>query len=619
MTNNPNDTRHTRLLIGLGVVAVILLAKIFSIQVLDDHYKTDADNNTTVREIIYPTRGVIYDRKGEILVGNKVAYDILVSPHDLEKKEFDTLALATALDTTVEFIRGKMAEYRKNRRKIGFQSVTMIKQIPARTYNKFAEVQYRFPGFKGQVRSIRDYPINAGGNLLGYVSEVNQSYIDSHPGEYRSGDYAGQTGIEAAREKDLRGEKGYHIYLRNSHNQIEQPYKDGEFDKEAVPGHDIVTTIDAELQQYGQELMQNKVGAIVAIEPGTGEILSLVSSPGINVEQLADIGKYYQEIVSDPYRPMYNRAVQASYPPGSVFKLVNGLIGLEEGVLRPEMTYPCSHGYHFGAGRKLGCHGHKSPLNMEESIMMSCNAYYCYVLKNILDNRKFEGDYGEAMDHWHDMVTSFGFGTKLGSDFPNELSGGIPTSKTYNRAYGKGRWNSTTVISLSIGQGEILATPMHLANLCATVANRGYYYIPHIIKASEGVEIDPKYYEKQYTKVSLEHFPKVIKGMWRAVNSGAGMGGTAWVAHIDGLDVCGKTGTAQNPRGADNSVFICFAPMDNPKIAIAAYVENGGFGATYAAPMASLMVEKYLNGEVKRTDLEKRMKEANLMARVKKD
>ena len=619
MTNNTNDTRHTRLLIGLGVVAVILLAKIFSIQVLDDHYKTDADNNTTVREIIYPTRGVIYDRNGEILVGNKVAYDILVSPHDLEKKEFDTLALAPALDTTVEFIRGKMAEYRKNRRKIGFQSVTMIKQIPARTYNKFAEVQYRFPGFKGQVRSIRDYPINAGGNLLGYVSEVNQSYIDNHPGEYRSGDYAGQTGIEAAREKDLRGEKGYHIYLRNSHNQIEQPYKDGEFDKEAVPGHDIVTTIDAELQQYGQELMQNKVGAIVAIEPGTGEILSLVSSPGINVDQLADIGKYYQEIVSDPYRPMYNRAVQASYPPGSVFKLVNGLIGLEEGVLRPEMTYPCSHGYHFGAGRKLGCHGHKSPLNMEESIMMSCNAYYCYVLKNILDNRKFEGDYGEAMDHWHDMVTSFGFGTKLGSDFPNELSGGIPTSKTYNRAYGKGRWNSTTVISLSIGQGEILATPMHLANLCATVANRGYYYIPHIIKASEGVEIDPKYYEKQYTKVSLEHFPKVIKGMWRAVNSGAGMGGTAWVAHIDGLDVCGKTGTAQNPRGADNSVFICFAPMDNPKIAIAAYVENGGFGATYAAPMASLMVEKYLNGEVKRTDLEKRMKEANLMARVKKD
>ena len=610
------DHRHTRLLIGLGVAAAILIGKIFSLQLLDDHYKTDAEINSTVKEMILPTRGVIYDRNGTILVGNKVAYDILVYPREI--KEFDTLALAAVLDVTPEFIRGKMDEYHRNARKIGFQSVTMLKQIPAETYNKFAEVQYRFPGFRGQVRGIRDYPINAGGNLLGYVSEVNQAYIDRNPGEYRSGDYAGMTGIEAAREKDLRGEKGYHMYLRNSHNQIEQPYKDGAFDKEAVPGHDIVTTIDAQLQQYGQELMKNKVGALVAIEPGSGEILALVSSPGIDVEQLADIGKYYDQIAKNPYRPMYNRAVQASYPPGSVFKLVNGLIGLEEGVLRPEMMYPCSSGYHFGAGHKLGCHVHKSPLNMEESIMMSCNAYYCYVLKNILDNKKYDG-VDEALDHWHDMVTSFGFGTKLGSDFPNEFSGSIPTAKTYNRAYGKGRWNSTTVISLSIGQGEILATPLHLANLCATIANRGYYYIPHIIKASEGVEIEPKYYEKQYTKVSTSHFPKLIKGMWRAVNSGAGMGGTAWVAHIDGIDVCGKTGTAQNPRGADNSVFICFAPMDDPKIAIAAYVENGGFGASYAAPMASLMVEKYLKGEVSRADLEKRMKDANLMGRVKKD
>ena len=611
------DGRHIRLLIGLGAMALLLLGKIFSLQIVDDRYKEDADRNSTIYETIYPTRGVIYDRNGEILVGNKVAYDILVSPREVQA--FDTVALATVLGVEPAFIRSKLDEYRKRRSSIGFQAVTMMRMVPSETYMRFDEVKYKFPGFRGQVRGIRDYPVNAGGNLLGYVSEVNQDYINSHGGEYRSGDYAGMTGIEAAREKDLRGEKGYHIYLRNSRNQIEQPYKDGAEDKEAIPGHDIVTTIDAALQQYGQELMQNKVGSIVAIEPETGEILALVSSPGVDVSQLADIGKYWNEISQNPYKPMYNRAVQASYPPGSVFKLVNGLVGLEEGVLRPEMTYPCSHGYHFGAGHKLGCHGHKSPLNMEESIMMSCNAYYCYVLKNILDNRKFEGDYGAALDHWHDMVTSFGFGTKLGSDFPNELSGSIPTSKTYNRAYGKGRWNSTTVISLSIGQGEILATPMHLANLCATVANRGYYYIPHIIKASEGVEIDPKYYEKQYTKVSLEHFPKVIKGMWRAVNSGAGMGGTAWVAHIDGLDVCGKTGTAQNPRGADNSVFICFAPMDNPKIAIAAYVENGGFGATYAAPMASLMVEKYLNGEVKRTDLEKRMKEANLMSRVKKD
>ncbi len=590
--------RHIPLLIGLTIAALVLLGKIFSLQVID-RYKEDADRNSTVYETIYPTRGIIYDRNGNILVGNKVAYDILVSPREVQA--FDTLALATVLDVTPEFIRGKLKEYRRRRSAIGFQCVTMMRMVPAETYMRFDEVKYRFPGFKGQVRGVRDYPFNAGGNLLGYVSEVNQAYIDRHPDEYRSGDYAGMTGIEAAREKELRGEKGYHIYLRNSRNQIEQPYKDGAEDKEAIPGHDIVTTIDAHLQQYGQELMQNKVGSIVAIEPSTGEILALVSSPGIDVSQLADIGRHWEEISTNPYKPMYNRAVQASYPPGSVFKLVNGLIGLEEGVL-------CHQGYHFGAGHKLGCHAHKSPLNMEESIMMSCNAYYCYVLKNILDNRKYD-NVADGMDHWREMVMSFGFGRKLGSDFPAELSGSIPSSKTYNRAYGKGRWNSTTVISLSIGQGEILATPMHLANLCATIANRGYYYIPHIVKESEGVPLDQRFKEKQYTMVDTTQFPKVIKGMWRAVNSGPGMGGTAWIAH----------GTAQNPRGADNSVFICFAPMDNPKIAIAAYVENGGFGATYAAPMASLMAEKYLTGSVSRPALEKRMKEADLMARVKHD
>ncbi|MBO4585133.1 MAG: penicillin-binding protein 2 [Bacteroidales bacterium] len=610
------DYRHIRLFVGLGVAVALLLGKIFTLQVLNPSLKEDANRNSTIYETVYPTRGIIYDRNGRIIVGNKVAYDIMVTPREV--KDFDTLALAAVLDVTPDFIREKMAEFNKKRRSIGFQAVTMMRTVPAETYMRFDEVKYKFPGFKGQVRSIRQYPINAGGNLLGYVSEVNQAYIDKHPGEYRSGDYAGMTGIEAAREQELRGEKGYHIYLRNSRNQIEQPYRDGAEDKEAIPGKDIVTTIDADLQQYGQELMHGKVGSIVAIEPSTGEILALVSSPGLDVEQLADIGKYYGEISRNPYKPMYNRAVQASYPPGSVFKLVNGLIGLEEGVLRPEMTYPCSQGYHFGAGKKLGCHAHKSPINMEESIMMSCNAYYCYVLKNILDNKKYDS-VADGLDHWREMVMSFGFGRKLGSDFPAELAGSIPSSKTYNKAYGKGRWNSTTVISLSIGQGEILATPMHLANLCATIANRGYYYIPHIIKESPGVQIDERFTQKQYTMVSQKQFPKVINGMWRAVNSGPGAGGTAWIAHIDSLDVCGKTGTAQNPRGADNSVFICFAPMDNPKIAIAAYVENGGFGASYAAPMASLMVERYLRGETSRPALEKRMKEADLMDRVKRD
>ena len=596
-------------------MACVLIAKLFALQILDDKYKINASNNSMVYDIIYPTRGIIYDRNGKIIVGNKVAYDILVTPKEVEP--FDTLLLADALNITPEFLRGKMAEYRKNRKRIGYQSMVMLKQIPPETYMKFAEIQYKFKGFKGQVRSIRDYPVNAGGNLLGYVSEVDQSYIKRHPGEYRPGDYAGKTGIEAAREKELRGKKGYHIYLRNSHNQIEDKYRDGEMDQEAVPGKDIVTTIDADLQQYGQLLMQNKVGSLVAIEPSTGEILTMVSSPGIDVEMLADIGKHYTEIVSDPHKPMFNRAVQAPYPPGSVFKLVNGLIGLQEGVLKPEYTYPCNKGYYFGS-HKLGCHAHRSPLNLEEAIMMSCNGYFCYVMKNILENKKYKGP-GEALDKWHEYLESFGFGHKLGSDFPSELGGTIPTSAYYNKIYGKGGWKFTTVISISIGQGEIGATPLQIANMCAIMANRGHYYIPHIIKDSDSLKIDQKYKERQYTLVDTTHFYQVIDGMWRAVNSGFGSGGTASIAAVPGLDICGKTGTAQNPRGADNSVFICFAPKENPKIAVAAYIENGGFGATWACPIASLLVEKYLNGTIdeKRKPLEQRVLDGNLMSRVR--
>ena len=335
--------RKTKILIGLGVAAVLLLTKLFSIQILDQQYKIDASNNSMVYDIIYPTRGVIYDRNGEILVGNKIAYDIQVTPREVHA--FDTLALADALNVSVDFIRDRMAEYKRNSRRIGFQSVTMLKQVPSETYIRFAEIQYKFPGFKGHVRSIRDYPINAGGNLLGYVSEVDADYIRKHEGQYRSGDYAGKTGIEAAREEDLRGEKGYKIYIRDSHNQIKTAYQNGEMDKEAVAGRNITTTIDAKLQQYGQELMQNKVGSVVAIEPKTGEILAMVSSPGIDVEMLSDIGQYYNQISNDPYKPMFNRTVQASYPPGSVFKLINGLIGLEEGVLTPDRPpFPAEYG-----------------------------------------------------------------------------------------------------------------------------------------------------------------------------------------------------------------------------------------------------------------------------------
>ena len=607
--------RENKLLIGLCTAAGILIAKLFGIQIIDDKYKMDADNNSMVYSVIYPTRGIIHDRNGNILVGNKVAYDIVVTPREVEA--FDTLAMAAALDISPDLIREKMSEYKRNRRRIGWQSVVMLKKVPQETYMRFAEIAYRFPGFKGQARSIREYPYNAGGNLLGYVTEVDARFLEKHPGEYSAGDYAGKTGIEAAREQELKGEKGYAIWLRNSRNKIESRYRDGEMDKDAVPGKDITTTIDAELQHYGQELMQNKVGSLVAIEPSTGEILAMISSPGIDVDMLADIGQHYSDIVSDPYKPMFNRAVQAPYPPGSVFKLVNGLIGMQEGVVTPNTHYSCKMGYHFGR-HKLGCHAHKSPIDLEESIMMSCNAYYCYILRDLLEGGK-HGGVAESLDKWNEYVKSFGFGQKLGSDFPAELGGFIPTSEYYNKWYGKRRWKATTVISLSIGQGEIGCTPLHMANLCATIANRGYYITPHIIKDSKEVTIDPKYKEKHYTMVEEKHFNTVVKGMYRAVNSGFGSGATASIAAVEGLEICGKTGTSQNPHGDDHSVFICFAPKDNPKIAVAAYVENGGFGASYAAPIASLLTEMYLNKEIgqDRKALEERMKNSNLLHKVK--
>lgn len=607
--------RENKLLIGLCAMALILLGRLFSIQISGtqhDQYKKLAEDNTKVYTTIYPTRGIIHDRNGKILVGNKVAYDLMVTP--AEVKKFDTLALAEILGVEKEFIVEKMAEFSRNKTKIGFQSVVMMKKLSPDVYMKFAEVAYLFPGFRGQARSLREYPYNAGGNLLGYVSEVNETYLKNHPDEYKAGDYAGMTGIEAAREKDLRGEKGYNVWFRNSKNKIESSYNDGAEDKEAIPGNDVTTTIDAELQNYGQELMRNKIGSLIAIEPSTGEILTMVSSPGIDVEMLADFGKHYNDILNDPYKPMFNRTVQAPYPPGSVFKLVNGLIGLQEGVFTPSTRYACNMGYHYGRNSKLGCHAHRSPIDFEESIMMSCNAYYCYVLKGILENNKYQNT-EEAFTQWREYVMSFGFGKPLGSDFPSELSGNIPDAEYYNKVYGKGRWKASTIISLSIGQGEIGCTPLHLANLCATLANRGHYYIPHIVKDSENVTIDPKYKEKQYTLIDTVHFHKVIGGMYRAVNSGFGSGGTASIAAVKGLDICGKTGTAQNPHGDDHSVFICFAPKDNPKIAVAAYVENGGFGAAYAAPIASLLTEKYLNGEIgeDRKSLEQKMLDANLL------
>lgn len=606
-----SSNRAKRLVIGLLFFAAVLLCRLFYIQIINDDYKTSALNNSIVRVTIFPPRGIIYDRTGQVLVGNRMCYDIMVTPREI--RAFDTTEFCATLGIEREYLLEELDYYSTYRTRIGYKTLTFLKNIPEKNYARFSEIEYRFPGFHTQMRTMRDYPFNAGGNLLGYVNEVDQNYIDKHP-EYRSGDYAGITGLEAVREKDLRGEKGYSIFLRDSKNRMLTSYRDGENDKDAVPGKNITTTIDAHLQQYGQQLMQNKRGSLIAIEPSTGEILALVSSPCIDVYDLNDISKNYTALASNKYKPMFNRPVQGSYPPGSVFKLVNGMIGLQEGVLKPSDTHPCSMGYYYTPTKKLGCHKHRSPINFTEAVMMSCNSYFCYVFKDILENPSY-GSTAKAFDKWREYAESFGFGSSLGSDIPNETGGNLPRSSQYNKIYGEGRWRFSSIVSLSIGQGEISVTPLQLANFCATVANRGYYYTPHIIKDNAEISIDPKYRQKHRTMVDSIYFEKAIEGMWRAVNSPVRSGGTATLAAVDSLDLCGKTGTAENPHGADHSVFICFAPRENPQIAVVAYIENAGFGASWACPISSLMVEKYLNGDIapKRKWLEDHIKKADLM------
>ncbi len=606
-----SSNRYGRILIGFALVFLIILSRLFFIQVIDDRYKTDALNNSIVKETILAPRGIIYDRNGQILVGNKSSYDVMVTPREI--KDLDTLALCSLLGIETDYLTAKLDYYRTYRSRIGYKTLVFLPDVDQQIYAHFTEMQYWFPGFRVQEKNSRDYPYNAGGNLLGYVREVDEDYIKKHP-EYKSGDRAGITGLEAVREKDLRGRDGYNIYLRNSHNRILTRYNNGEDDLPAQKGKDITTTIDAHLQQYGQSLMQNKRGSLIAIEPSTGEILALVSSPGIDVADLSDMGNRYTELSRNPDKPLFNRPVQAVYPPGSVFKLVNGMIGLQEGVLNIQDRHPCDRGYYYTSSRKLGCHQHRSPINFTDAVMMSCNAYFCYVFKDILENPKY-GSVSEAFDKWREYVLSFGLGESLGCDIPNEASGTIPKGELYDKLYGKGRWKFPSIVSLSIGQGEIGATPIQLANLCAAIANRGYYITPHIIKDNDQIEIDGKYKERHYTKVDSVYFERAIEGMWKAVNAGTAAGGTAALAAIEELDVCGKTGTAENPHGADHSVFICFAPRENPQIAVLAYIENAGFGARWACPIASLMIENYLNGETSKSRkwLEDYVLNANLM------
>jgi penicillin-binding protein 2 len=597
------------------IVVLIIISKLFYIQVINDEYRQIAKRNALYYQTQYPARGLIYDRNKNVLVSNQTMYDITVIPREIGS--FDTLELCKILNITEEFIKQSLIELTKKYRNKGiasYQQTPIVKHISIEAYTKFQEKSYKFPGFYTRAYTARKYTTKSAANVLGYITEVDKNDI-SNDNYYQQGDFIGKNGIEARYENELRGQKGVAIYTRDVLNRIQDHYKNGTEDSMAITGLDLICTIDSALQNYGEKLMKNKSGSIVAIEPETGEILALISSPCFDPSLLDEENRVtnYKKLLDDKYKPLFNRAIMSPYPPGSIFKIANALVGLQENVITPDTYYSCAMGYHVGRG--VGCHSHPSPTNMTQSIYMSCNAYYCHTFRSIIDNPKYENIY-ESFDKWIEYCSSFGFGRKLDSDLYGEKNGKMPSTKTYDNLHGKNRWKSLSIISLAIGQGEIGCTPLQIANFMATIANRGYYYIPHIVKNIENKGIDAKFKQKHYTTVDTTNYKKVIDGMYLAVN-GMGIGNTAGRAYVKNLDICGKTGTAQNPLGEDHSTFACFAPRNNPKIAVAVYVENAGSGASWAAPIASLIVEKYLTGTITRPYEEERIINANLLNKDK--
>jgi len=591
---------------GLQVVVLIVFgviaARLAYIQLIDSRYEELARGNALRYEVQYPPRGEVFDRNGEYLVQSRECYDLMVIYREMDREGFDTTLFCQVTGLSHEGLVRELANARVRPRAPRMVMNYMSKE------DKLRFDECNFAGFYTVYRTARQYPRKVGGNLLGYVGEVNSEMLRRYP-SYQAGEYVGISGVESAYEPELRGKKGVKISEVDTHGAIKGSYMDGRFDSLPVPGKSIVCTIDARLQLFAEELMAGKVGAAVAIEPSTGEILMMVSSPTYDPDELVgrQRGNHYMELLYNKRQPLFNRAVSGRYPPGSTFKLVQGLIGMQEGVLTPSMRYPCHEGYQVGR-LKMRCHAHTSPADLRFAIATSCNAYFCYVFRDILENPRY-GSVKEGFDVWREYVESFGFGRKLDSDFLGEGNGYVPDRKFYDRRYRKS-WNALTVLSLSIGQGELECTPLQMANLAAIVANRGYYYIPHIVRSVEGRDsMDRRFYEKHYTKVDPKYFEPIVEGMWQSVHK---EGGTSRTAYLPGLDVCGKTGTAQNPRGKDHSTFLSFAPKDNPRIAISVYVENGGFGASAALPIASLLEEYYLTDTVTRPWLVEMVKQKTI-------
>ena len=588
------------------VIVAIYIFRLFCLQVGDDKYKENAESNAFLRRVIYPARGLIYDRNEKLVVFNQPAYDVMLIPKDVG--EFDTIALCKVLNIDKSRLLELWAEMKNPRKNPGYSSYTpqkLISQLSAEDYGRLQEKLYLFPGFFIQTRTVRQYNFNSGANILGNIREVSAKDVENDR-YYRSGDYTGDLGVEKSYEKHLRGIKGVEILMKDAYGRIKGKYENGVHDEAPVSGRNLTLSIDMELQEYGERLMANKIGAIVAIEPSTGEILALVSSPSYDPNLLVgkSRGKNYATLVKDPYKPLYDRALQAAYPPGSTFKPTQGLIFLQEGIITTATQYPCYHGYINKI--RVGCHGHGSPIALKPALQTSCNAYFCWGFKNMIDKRGTKPF--NQFEKWKNYLVEMGYGYRLGVDLPSESRGFIPNSEYYSKSFRGANWSGNSIISVAIGQGEVLATPLQIANLCATIANRGYYYTPHIVKEIQDTVLDSKYKEKHTPNIKREYYQDIAEGMRMAVT-----GGTCRSASLPGIEVCGKTGTAQNPHGKDHSAFMGFAPYHNPKIAIAVYVENAGFGAAYGVPIGSLMMEKYLTGDISpaRKGLEERMLNAN--------
>ncbi len=574
---------------SVAFILIIYLVRLFSLQLMSDDYKMRADSNAFMRRILFPARGAITDRNGKLLVYNQPAYDVMVVMK--EQVGVDTIHLCRSLGITREWYERRMKEIKNT---VGYSMHTQqvfMSQLSAKEFSNFQEKLFHFPGFYIQKRNIRQYTGPYAAHLLGDVGEVSPADIENDE-YYRSGDYIGKLGVESSYERQLRGVKGSEILLRDVRGRIKGRYQNGKFDVQPIPGKNLTLSIDLELQKLGERLMQGKLGSIVAIEPATGEILCMVNAPTYDPRSMVgrQRGKRHKELSADPMKPLLNRSIMGLYPPGSTFKTSQALTFLQEGIIQPTTQYPCSHGFHF-RGLKVGCHGHASPLPLVPSIATSCNGYFCWGLYHMMENRSKYRTVQDAMTRWKDYMVSMGFGYKLGVDLPGEKRGLIPNAEFYDKAYNKS-WNGLTIISISIGQGEVTLTPLQIANLGATIANRGWFITPHVVREIQDEELDSLYTQKRRTMVSPIHYETVATGMQRAVE-----GGTCRAAYTPEYIVCGKTGTAQN-RGHDHSVFMGFAPKDNPKIAIAVYVENGGWGANYGVPLGALMMEQYINGKL---------------------